>query len=69
MDALAAAAMQRMLMFTFMLHLMLKPMRLGTPEALLESPTISTTLAYAKGHCDFRAAAANLEARRRSGHG
>jgi hypothetical protein len=48
---------------------MLKPMRLGTPEALLESPTISTTSAYAKGHCDFRAAAANLEARRRSGHG
>jgi hypothetical protein len=53
MDALAAAAIQRVLSFESNLYLKLEPVRLRTPEATLELPNVSRTPAEAKSHYDF----------------
>jgi hypothetical protein len=69
MDAGAATAMQRVVTFTFtfMFTFMRVRLRPGTPEALLESPTIPRTSVDAKSHSNFFNVAIELEMRHGSG--
>jgi hypothetical protein len=55
MDAPVARAMRRVFSFTFKFTFMSLRLRLGTLEALLESPNQSKTPADTKSHCDFSA--------------
>ncbi|MGA9570386.1 MAG: hypothetical protein WBS17_09885 [Candidatus Acidiferrales bacterium] len=53
MDALAATAIQRVLMFAPIIHLKLDVVRLRTPEALLDTPHNCKTSPHKKSRSDF----------------
>ncbi len=53
MDALAATAIQCVLMFAPIIHVKLDAVRLRTPEALLDTPHNCKTSPDKKRHPDF----------------